>query len=83
MNADGVAGLDLGSVYSRVGVALADEKETKDDEDDDDSLSLTTTMLLRRFYKVKTPNVNVRFWRPLLLKVLVLVSVDRMLEICM
>ena len=36
VNADGVAGLDLGSVYSRVGVALADEKETKDDEDDDD-----------------------------------------------
>ena len=36
INADGVAGLDLGSVYSRVGVALADEKDAAGDNDDDD-----------------------------------------------
>jgi hypothetical protein len=36
INAAGVAGLDLGSVYSRVGVALAEEKEDDIDSDDDD-----------------------------------------------
>jgi hypothetical protein len=35
INAAGVAGLDLGSVYSRVGVALEEEKDDKADSDDD------------------------------------------------